>query len=346
MTTTVDKLSPTELLRMRPKTIEVRVRTITFEGEDINSYEIVAPEGGPLPAFTPGAHIDLYFRDGRVRQYSLCSDPAQRHHYVFAVQRDRNGRGGSKAIFEKIHVGRTLVISEPRNNFPLVENAAHHVLLAGGIGVTPMMAMARHLIRIGGSFELHYCTRTPVRTAFREQLQKLGETHQIHLYCDGGDPTRGINFETLLAAKQSNSHVYFCGPNGFMEAVRRATSDWPEDLVHSESFSPGSVTAAAPPLNGDGLSSESAIPVGFEVQIKSTGDRFGVPPDKSILEILRENGFDIDSSCEVGLCGTCRLRYLEGEVDHRDLILTDSEKQNELLVCCSRSRSQTLVLDL
>ncbi|CAM5487980.1 Phthalate dioxygenase reductase OS=Afipia felis OX=1035 GN=ophA1_1 PE=4 SV=1 [Afipia felis] len=331
---------------MRPKTVEVRVRSIIFEGEDINSYEVIASNGGLLPSFNPGAHIDLYFRDGRVRQYSLCNDPTERHHYVFAVQRDRNGRGGSKAIFEKIHVGRTLIISEPRNNFPLVEGATHHILLAGGIGITPMMAMASHLIRIGGSFELHYCTRTPARTAFREQLQKLGESHRVHLYCDGGDPTRGINFATLLADRQPNSHVYFCGPNGFMEAVRHATAGWPEGTVHSESFSPGSVTASAPPLNGEGVSSDSAIPVGFEVMVKSTGDRFGVPPDKSILEVLRENGFDIASSCEVGLCGTCRLRYLQGEVDHRDLILTDSEKQDELLVCCSRSKSSLLVLDI
>src|SRR5258708_1320512 len=160
------ELSPEELQKLGPDRLLVQVRSSTYLAENINAYEVVDPGGGHLPSFGSGSHIDLYFRDGRIRQYSLCSAPSERYHYVFAVQRELNGRGGSRAIFERVHVGRILVISRPRNNFPLVANADRHLFLAGGIGITPIMSMIRELQASGGKFRLHYCTRSREKTAF------------------------------------------------------------------------------------------------------------------------------------------------------------------------------------
>lgn len=198
-TLSADKVfTPSELLERRPNSLKVRVRSITFEGDDINAYEVVPLEDELLPEFEPGAHIDLYFRDGRVRQYSLCNDSQERNRYVFAVQRDPNGRGGSKAIFKEIHVGRTLVISEPRNAFPLVKDAKKHILIAGGIGITPILSMARFLTRSGANFELHYCTRSRSRTAFYDEIENIVGNEKAKFYHDGGNPKNGANLADIV----------------------------------------------------------------------------------------------------------------------------------------------------
>lgn len=336
--------TPSELLERRPNSLRVRVRSITFEGDDINAYEVVPLDDELLPPFDPGAHIDLYFRDGRVRQYSLCNDSLERNRYIFAVQRDPKGRGGSKAIFKEVHVGRTLVISEPRNTFPLVKDAKKHVFMAGGIGITPIVAMVKFLTHVGAEFELHYCTRSRERTAFYDELVNTAGSDKIKFYHDGGNPEKGANLSDIVHDRAPGAHLYICGPAGFLKAARNAASHWVRDSVHFESFSPP-LGDLSPP-NMDEASGDCAIPVGFEVKIASTGEAFSVPPDKTILEVLRAYGHEIPSSCETGLCGTCKIRFLEGEPDHRDYILTDEEKRESLLVCCSRSKSSTLLLDL
>jgi vanillate O-demethylase ferredoxin subunit len=341
------ELTPAELQKLRLKTCQVRVHSITYQGEDINAYEVVSPSSQPLPAFTAGAHIDLYFRDGRIRQYSLCNDPVERHRYVFAVQREVHGRGGSKAIFDKVHVGRTLVISEPRNNFSLAPDAKRHLLIAGGIGITPIMSMVHALSRINSDFDLHYCTRTAERTAFREELAPFVRSNKAVIRHDGGDPKRGLNLNEILADYVEGTHLYFCGPAGLLHAVTEAASHWPSGAVHNESFTP----PLAAILAGDNSkfpqqTVDRAIPVGFQIRVTSTGAVYEVPQDKTILEVLRENGFDVPTSCEAGLCGTCRTRFLEGEADHRDYILKDAEKCDQILVCCSRAKSPLLVLDI
>lgn len=340
-----NEIAPAQLLAMGPKRLMVRVQAIRYQGEDLNEYELVDLEGKELPPFTAGSHVDLYFRDGRVRQYSLCNSERERHRYRIVVQRDAAGRGGSKAIFERVHVGRRLVISHPRNNFPLAEGR-RHLLLAGGIGITPLLAMAYSLADRGQAFTLHYCTRTPERTAFLRDLMPLVESGSVVLHHDGGDPSKGLDIRALLAQPQADTHLYYCGPVGFMRAVAAASEHWPKGSVHWEYFTPSRDQAANESQAASGDASESDIPVGFEVKIASTGQVFEVPNDKTILQVLRDNGFDVPSSCESGLCGTCKTRYLEGTPDHRDYILEDQEKESHVLVCCSRAKTPTLVLDL
>ena len=328
---------------LRAGALQVRVRAITYLCEGVNSYELTPVEDGDLPAFTAGSHIDLYFRDGRVRQYSLCNDPAETGRYVVAVQREENGRGGSKAIHEIVHAGRILAISAPRNNFSLHEDASHHVLIAGGIGITPMVAMVHRLLAIGASFELHYGARTESRLAFIAQLESLGLGSRLHVYVDGGDPSRGMDLIQIAHRAPAGAHFYCCGPEGLMRAMRRAASHCDAGTVHFEHFAATSAPAVPGELIGAGT---ETIGVGFKVRLARTGGEFDVPDDKTIVDVLRENGVEVSTSCEAGLCGTCRTRYLEGEPDHRDYVLEDEEKRHEIIICCSRSRTPSLLLDL
>lgn len=344
------EMSPEELRRQGPNRLLVRVRAIVYEGENINAYEVVDPAGNALPAFEPGSHIDLYFRDRRIRQYSLCGDPSDHTRYRFAVQRETEGRGGSRAIFERVHVGRILAISEPRSNFRLHAQAKRHLLLAGGIGITPMMSMISHLRASGVPFTLHYCTRSPERTAFLDELRPLQALGLAFIHHDGGTPQQRLDIAELLRSYSDGTHLYFCGPNSFMNAVRGSSAHWPAGTVHCEYFSPSpdapadSADAQVQPVQPNDMN--NAIGVGFQVKIASTGKVFDIPDDKSIVEVLRENGFKIATSCEQGLCGTCRTRYLAGVPDHRDYVLDDQEKRQEMLICCSRSLSPLLLLDL
>ena len=348
-TTQLDRTLPNEtpphkLQTMGPGRLIVRVRSMTYQGEDLNEYELVDAGERELPPFTAGSHIDLYFRDGRVRQYSLCNPESERHRYKIVVQREHSGRGGSKAIFERVHIGRLLVISRPRNNFPLVP-APRYLLVGGGIGITPLMSMAYSLDSANQDFVLHYCTRTRERTAFLSELQPLIERGKVAIHHDEGDPTKGLNLRELLSEYVPGSHLYFCGPSGFMRAIAAAAEKWPAETVHSESFSPLATSAISnQPISQSEM--DGVISVGFQVKIASTGQLIEVPNDKTILQTLREQGFAIPSSCESGLCGTCRVGYLEGQPDHRDYILEDDQRERELLVCCSRSKTPLLVLDL
>ncbi|MBN3762953.1 PDR/VanB family oxidoreductase [Burkholderia sp. Ac-20365] len=319
-------------------TLELFVRQVRYEGRNIQSYELVDPAGTELPPFTAGAHLDVHLANGVIRQYSLCNSPADRHRYVIAVLRDEKGRGGSKAVHEQLQVQGRVRVSVPRNNFELAQGARKVILIAGGIGVTPLKSMAHQLADAGDvEYELHYCARDAQCAAFTEDLQGLVDTQRLHFHFDGGDPSRGLDVAALLRAQaQEGTHVYYCGPAGFMQACADASSHWPQDTVHCEHFKAPERTVAL----------EDRKPGEFTVEIASTGQRIPVPVDRSIADVLKAAGIDVQTSCEAGLCATCKVRYLSGEVEHQDCILDAGEQQNFLTLCVSRAKSELLVLDL
>jgi ferredoxin-NADP reductase len=316
------------------------VRQIRYEAKGINSYELVSQTGASLPPFTAGAHIDVHLPNGMTRQYSLCNSPSERHRYVIAVLRDDNGRGGSKNLHDSLHVQAIVKVSQPRNNFSLVPDAKKVILLGGGIGVTPIKSMAHALESAGVPFEMHYCARNAECVAFAEQLEGPWKHGQLHFHFDNGNPADGLNLEQLLKDHEDGTHVFYCGPGGFMKACAEATAHWPAGTVHLEHFkAPETPRSTA----ADGLADASGS---FAIKIASTGAMLDVPADRSIAEVLEQAGVTIETSCLAGLCGTCKIRYLEGEVDHQDYILGDDEHGQWLTACVSRAKSKLLVLDL
>ena len=320
------------------ETLRLRVERITPVAEDILSYELVPAEGDTLPSFEPGSHLDVHVPGGYLRQYSLCNDSEERHRYVIAVQRDARGRGGSRAMHEEVHPGAVLTTGLPRNDFPLLY-ARSYVLVAGGIGITPMLSMARALQRQGARWHLYYCTRSPERTAFRELLSSPDFAPHVTLHHDGGDPARGLDLKAVLATRPGGVRLYCCGPAGLMRAVRETAiqHEWPREKVHFEAFS-----AEATGAISDRADTE------FQVVVRSTGATYPVPPGQSVLNVLRSNGLPVPSDCEAGSCGTCLTHVVEGEPEHRDTFLSEPQRAacRNMLVCVSRARSQKLVLDL
>lgn len=330
-----------------PKTgMILQVRQITFQANNINSYELIDPEGADLPPFMAGAHIDFNFRDGSVRQYSLCNDSRERHRYVIAVLREAAGRGGSQALHDRLHVQRTVSVGRPRNNFALVPDAKRYILIAGGIGVTPLKAMAHELEAKGANYTLHYCSKDTTNTAFRDEFDALVAKGRVVFHHDGGIPGNGLNIAGLLKEHEDGTHVYFCGPPGFMGACKRATEHWPVGSVHFEYFAATAAPKSA--MSGTELADagENALGLGFQVKVASTGATYIVPNDKSIADVLVEHGVALETSCKAGLCATCKVKYLSGEVDHRDLVLSEAEKSEYVITCVSRAKSAQLVLDL
>lgn len=320
-----------------PGGLALVVRQIRFEAHGINSYELADPAGAELPVFTAGAHIDIHLPNGIVRQYSLCNAPAERHRYVIAVLRDDKGRGGSTALHDCLHVQDIVNVSLPRNNFTLAPDAKKVILVAGGIGMTPLKSMAHALEADGVPFELHYCSRNAGCVAFKEQLEAQWNHGQLHFHYDHGDPANGLNIAGLLSDPPPDTHVFYCGPAGFMKACAEASRHWPAGTVHFEHFKAPESAAGAPAALAQGS---------FMMKIASTGAMLEVPEDRSIADVLKEAGVQIETSCEAGLCATCKIRYLEGDVDHRDYILSDEEHGRFLTACVSRATSGVLVLDL
>lgn len=312
----------------------LRINAIASETDSIKTFELVDPEGLHLPAFSAGSHVDVTLPDGQLRSYSLCNSPAERQRYLLGVLRETSGRGGSRQMHDRLAAGDLLQVSMPSNNFPLEESASRHLLIAGGIGVTPLLAMVYRLRTLRADFALHYCTRDASQTAFREHLVADDVAPHVRLHHDGGVPGRGLDVAALLSNVTPGTHVYCCGPAGLMAAVKVASAHWPARQVHFEHFSAPVASAAA---------SGGAV---FEVEIASTGAVYPVPPDRSILSVLLDQGVPIDSSCEAGVCGTCTTRYLSGEPDHRDFVLSETEQREHVMVCVSRARSQRLKLDL
>lgn len=298
--------------------------------EDIKLFELRHPGGAELPEFTPGAHISVNTPGGQIRKYSLANDPAERSHYHIAVKRETGGRGGSKAMFDTLQAGDTLSASAPRNDFPLVPSPAGYTLIAGGIGITPILSMARHLKATGGRFKLYYLTRSRETTAFHAELSQPQFRGIVTIHHDGGNPDDALDLWPVL--EKPRGHVYCCGPRGLMMAVRDMTGHWSSAAVHFEAFQEPEKNAV------------DNKP--FKVTIASTGATIDVPADTSILDALRAAGHKVPSSCESGTCGSCKTRLVSGTVDHRDLVLTEQEKPAHIMVCVSRALTVDLVIDI
>jgi vanillate O-demethylase ferredoxin subunit len=315
--------------------ITVKVARKKQEALDIASFELARPDGAPLPAFSAGSHIDVQVPGGLTRQYSLCNDAGENHRYRIAVLRDAKSRGGSVGMHDAVQEGDTLQISEPRNHFPLV-HAQRTVLLAGGIGVTPLLCMAQRLQAIGSAFEMHYCTRSEGRTAFCDEIRASAFTAKVHFHFDDGPREQALNLPAVLGAPDPGAHVYICGPAGFINFVLQTAQGmgWPSEQLHLEYFS------AAP--------QDTSADRAFTVKLASSGKLVPVAADQTVVQALQAQGVEILTSCEQGVCGTCITRVLEGECDHRDMYFTDEEKakHDQFTPCCSRAKTDVLVLDL
>ncbi len=298
---------------------------------DVVSLELSAIDGCELPVYETGAHIDVFVKSGLVRQYSLTGDATDRSKYRLGILLDPNSRGGSAEIHAQFREGQQIRIGHPRNNFP-IQKAAHTILFAGGIGVTPMLSMAYALEAQGASWELHYCGRTSDRLAFQHEMARFGDNVKIHV--DDGSKDQALDIKVVLQDSSSERHLYVCGPNGFMDFVVDAAQQngWQAECVHLERF--------GAEVNTDGEP--------FTVVAKKSGISFDVAPGETINDKLAENGIDVPVSCQSGVCGTCLTRVVEGVPDHRDFVQTDMEKASnqKITVCCSRSKSKTLVLDI
>ncbi|MET8982207.1 PDR/VanB family oxidoreductase [Streptomyces sp. NPDC004539] len=299
-------------------------------------YELRAADPAtPLPAFEPGAHIDVYLGPTLIRQYSLLNSPDEYGRYLICVRRDDTGRGGSTAMHRDITVGGRLRVSTPRNLFPLLP-AQRYVLVAGGIGITPLLSMAEELARRGADFTLHHYTTADA--PLRERLRASPFNDRVHPHdsADGDSIRTGLPAE--LCTADPAALVYVCGPDGFMRHVTEAATaaGWHPGQLHLERFTPA---AREPDPVTDGA---------FRVRVASTGDSYPVPAETTIAEVLTANGVDVELSCEQGMCGACLTPVLAGEPDHRDEVQTDEERaaNNQITICCSRSRSPELVLGI
>ena len=325
---------------MESTLLAVRVVARCVEAEDICSFELVAADGGDLPEFSAGSHVDVHIRDGLIRQYSLCNDPNERDRYVICVLKDAKTRGGSLAMHEAVQAGGDLAISKPKNHFPLDETAGHSILFAGGIGITPLLSMATRLHASGRSFEMHYCSRSPGRTAFVGKLSQAEFAPSVTHHFDDGPENQRLNAKRLFRKADTSAHIYVCGPSGFMDFIIETARDmgWPEGQIHREYF------AGEPPtLSGAGSTERD-----FEVQLMRSDMVCHVPADQTIVAALKAMGVYVPVSCEAGICGTCVTRVLEGDIDHRDRFFSEEQRQGGDLItlCCSRAKSDFLRLDL
>ena len=319
---------------MAGQLLELKVVRVSYLTPDVASFRLEHPEGLPLPAFAAGAHIDTHLPKDLIRQYSLCNDPADADHYLIAVKRELNSRGGSKAMHE-ISEGALLTIGPPRNSFPISERANSHLLLAGGIGITPLLSMARHLLRDGKSFQLEYFSRSVEYTPFYDEiLDKLGVRTRFNIGLELDDIQKQL--DGILCNRPMDAHLYICGPSAFIRmATEIASQNWPSKSIHLEHFSPQ-------PIVGQ---TENRP---FGITLAQSSQQFEIPADKSILDVLRENRIPCDSSCREGTCGSCMVAVLEGEVEHRDSYLSASEKEqgDVMMICVSRAKKGDLTIDL
>ena len=314
--------------------MQVRIVEVRDEARDIRSYCLQpAATGASMPAFSAGAHIDVIVEPDLVRQYSLCSDPADRSHYRIGVQKDPNSRGGSATLFETFETGSVIEISEPRNHFALDESGSDYTLIAGGIGITPILAMASRLAAIGKRFHLYYLARSDDRFGFSWIVDAPNVAPHVTRHCDIRDGLPDL--KAVCGTYRDGLHIYCCGPGPLMDAVKQICEDWPPGTVVFEHFSRDD-----DPTEDSGDS--------FQVQIGEGGPCFTIGPGQSILEVLTDNGYKLSSQCKEGLCGTCEVGLLAGEADHRDLVLSDEEKAGNfcIMICISRAKSKKLVLDL
>lgn len=300
-----------------------------WEAEGILSYELRDPNCGQLPAFTAGAHVDVVTPNGAVRSYSLCNDESERHRYVIGVQLDPQSRGGSRSLHEEVRPGDFIDISSPINNFQLNENAQHSVLVAGGIGITPIMSMARRLDALGADWELHYAVKARTRAAFLPELTRIT---RVQLHVDEENDYKPLDIAGIIATVSDESHIYFCGPAQMLRRFEECAFRI-KDRCHIEYFK----AKESVRTNGS-----------IEVELAQSRQTIEVPEGVSILDAVIDAGIEVPFSCAEGICGSCRTGVLAGLPDHRDHVLTASERDSNdtMMICCSRSKSVKLVLDL
>lgn len=313
------------------------LHAITDLARDIRAFELRPADAQAWPPATAGAHIDLHLPNGLTRSYSLLNAPGETHRYIVAVRREPAGRGGSAYLHDQARAGQTIEIGTPRNHFPLNESARHSVLIAGGIGITPLWAMAQRLSRLGARWTLHYAARAPEHAALWQDAVALGQRtgNDVRLHFDDGDPSRGLDLAGLVMQQADTAHLYCCGPSPMLQAFEQACSGRDGATVHREYF------AAAP--NG-----ASPGDTGFRLHLARSGLSLSVEPDASVLDTLAAAGIRVASSCLNGICGTCEVGVLSGVPDHRDLVLSDAERAagKTMLACCSRAKTPEMTLDL
>lgn len=323
-------------LRGTQAAIDMRVRSITFEAQGIHSLDLRPLNGDALAPFTAGAHVDLHLPNGITRSYSLVNPQGERHRYVVAVHRDPASRGGSRFVHESLRAGDVLRVGAPRNNFRLAEDAAHSLFIAGGIGITPLWCMIQRLAELGRSWELYYCARTRSNAAFLEPIAALGGggSGRVHLVFDREPGGRMLDIAEVVAAASPDTHLYCCGPSPMLAAFEQATATRPAGNVHVEYFAAKKEARA-----GGG---------GFTVVLARSGRSIAVPPGRTILEALLDEGIEVQHSCMQGVCGSCETGVIEGIPDHRDMVLSDAEKASNrtVMICCAGSKTSELVLDL
>jgi phthalate 4,5-dioxygenase reductase subunit len=314
-----------------PKMMALRVTRNDKIADDIHLLEFRDTAGKLLPEFSAGAHIAIRVPNGTLRKYSLCNDPAERDRYAVAIKREVNGRGGSINLIDGVNAGDELMVAPPINDFELPKRATDFLFIAGGIGVTPFMAMIRQVQAAGKRFRLYYCSRSPETTAFIDELSAPEFKDSVVIHFDHGDPSRSLDLKPILAERENREHLYCCGPRPLMEAVRAFTDHWSSAAVHFEAFSDAET--------------HKATDRAFKVKLAHSGDVIDVPVTKTILEAMRGHGLEVPSSCETGTCGTCRTKMLAGQADHRDLCLAEHEKADNIMICVSRAKSEEITID-
>jgi vanillate O-demethylase ferredoxin subunit len=323
--------------------IKLKVMDIQELTANIKMFEFQSADNSNLPSWDAGSHIDFQLGEQMRRSYSLANNPGETERYVTAILREIDGGGGSQYMHDDVLVGDELTIAGPPTNlFPLDENANKHLLIGGGIGITPLIAMGYRLKEIMADFHLHYCTKSREETAFYNEVIKIfGETG-VTFHHDGGDPSSGIDLKDVLSAQEDGQHLYLCGPSGLISGARQAASHWRSDTVHFELFASqknnDNIIEGIPSFDGDQA---------FEVELLKSKITFTVPADKSILELLWEHDVDVMYACEDGWCGNCKVGLISGKVDHRDEFLDEEDRKCFMQVCISRAMpGEKLVLDI
>jgi len=314
--------------------IDARLTKIEDVARDTKLYTFQRIDGAKLPAYKPGAHIDLHLPNGLLRQFSLVVPASDPDSYVVGVKRDVASRGGSRYIIDEMRVGDQIKISAPRNNFPLIENAEHVVLVAGGIGITPIWCMVQQLAALKRSWKLYYSCRSRDDMAFLETLKTL-EPESVHLHFDTEADGKFLDLAAAIAGAPENTHFYCCGPNPMLKAFEAAAASRRRSNVHVEYFTPKDDAAAAP--TG-----------GFWVELARSGEEYFIPEGKKVLEVLFDAGVDVDYSCELGICGACETRVISGIPEHHDSVLSEEEQatNEKVMICCCGSKTERLVLDM
>jgi ferredoxin-NADP reductase len=317
-----------------PPVFAVRLARREDMTPDIARFEFVALEGQTLPPFEAGAHVDVVIAPEYLRQYSLAGDPADRSRYVLGVLRELRGRGGSALMHRAFREGRRVFISSPINHFPLDEAAQRSVLFAGGIGVTPLLTMAHRLHALGGAFELHYSVHSRAAAGFLADIDSAPWRDRVALHVT--DEGTRADLERLVPAYAEGFHLYTCGSARYMDRVLAVAGakGWPEAALHKEYFS-----VPEPP---------EYVNHAFTLKLARSGRRIAVPADRSATEVLEQAGIHVEVKCSDGICGTCAVPHLSGEIEHRDYVLSAKEREKKMILCCSRAKQPggEVVVDL